>query len=257
MLSNVNVNVNNLLAISRLDFDNSGEPGPQAKGVNHLETPLRQLHATHRASSCAKRGGHVQLCSKPRGGTRNRARDLPKKGSAFITSSDHWTRKCLCSSPTGTTQNPGLSEGLSEGRVCTCQPHLPLRWPAFTWLTGPPSSHGWFACSPVAFIPQSCCLCLILFCTCPPLCYNRSGRCPSGSGSGVMPIHVDFLRKYCNSFSGSILHCVMESTRKQCDSCGVCRLWRVRLLIRVSEKLCQRVAGMRDVRVVLKCCNCW
>ena len=64
---NVNVNVNNLLAISIQDFDNSGEPGPQAKGVNHLETPLRQLHVTHRASSCAKRGGHVQLCSKPRG----------------------------------------------------------------------------------------------------------------------------------------------------------------------------------------------
>ena len=84
----VNVNVNNLLAISKLDFDNSGEPGPQAKVVNHLETPLRQLHATHRASSCAKRVGHVQLCSKPRGGTRNRTRDLPKKGSAFITSSD-------------------------------------------------------------------------------------------------------------------------------------------------------------------------
>ena len=36
-------------------------------GVNHLGIPLRQLHATHRASSCAKRGGHVQLCSKPRG----------------------------------------------------------------------------------------------------------------------------------------------------------------------------------------------
>ena len=87
----VNINVNNLLAISKLDFDNSGEPGPQAKGVNHLETPLRQLHATHRASSCAERGGNVQLCSKPRGGTRNRTRDLPKKGSAFITSSDHWT----------------------------------------------------------------------------------------------------------------------------------------------------------------------
>ena len=77
---NVNVNGNNLLAISKLDFDNSGEPGPQAKGVNHLETPLRQLHATHRASSCAKRGGHMQLCSKPRGGTRNRTQDLPKKG---------------------------------------------------------------------------------------------------------------------------------------------------------------------------------
>ena len=66
---NVNVNVNSLLAISILDLDNSGEPGPQAKGVNHLETPLRQLHITHRprASSCAKRGGHVPLCSKPRG----------------------------------------------------------------------------------------------------------------------------------------------------------------------------------------------
>ena len=25
------------------------------------------------------------------GGTRNQTRDLPKKGSAFITSSDHWT----------------------------------------------------------------------------------------------------------------------------------------------------------------------
>ena len=86
-----NVNIHNFLAISKLDFDNSGEPGPQAKGVNHLETALRQLHATHRASSCAKRGGHVQLCSKPRGGTRNRTRDLPKKGSAFITSSHHWT----------------------------------------------------------------------------------------------------------------------------------------------------------------------
>ena len=28
------------------------------------------------------------------GGTRNRARDLLKKGSAFITSSDHWTDMC-------------------------------------------------------------------------------------------------------------------------------------------------------------------
>ena len=63
----VNVVVNSLLAISESDVVNSGEPGPQAKGVNHLENPLRQLHVTHRASSCAKRGGHVQLCSKPRG----------------------------------------------------------------------------------------------------------------------------------------------------------------------------------------------
>ena len=30
------------------------------------------------------------------GGTRNRTRDLPKKGSAFITSSDHWTAMCVC-----------------------------------------------------------------------------------------------------------------------------------------------------------------
>ena len=64
---NVNVNVNNLLAISKSDFDNSGEPGTQAEGVNHLETPLRPLQVTHRASSCAKRGGHAQLGSKPRG----------------------------------------------------------------------------------------------------------------------------------------------------------------------------------------------
>ena len=83
----INVNVNNLLAMSESDFDNSGEPGPQAEEVNHLETPLRQLHVTHRAFSSAKRSGHVQLCSKPRGGTRNRSRDPQKKGSAFITPS--------------------------------------------------------------------------------------------------------------------------------------------------------------------------
>ena len=60
------VNVTILLAISESDCDNSGEPGPQAEGVNHLDTPLKQLHVTHRASSCAQRGGHVQLGSKPR-----------------------------------------------------------------------------------------------------------------------------------------------------------------------------------------------
>ena len=59
----VNVNAINLLAMSESDFDSSGDPGPQAKGVNHLETPLRQPHATHRASSCAKRRGcAVMLC---------------------------------------------------------------------------------------------------------------------------------------------------------------------------------------------------
>ena len=62
-----NVKVNDLLATSESYFESSGEAGPQAKGVNHLETPLRQLHVTHRASSCAKRGGHVHLCSKTRG----------------------------------------------------------------------------------------------------------------------------------------------------------------------------------------------
>ena len=60
-------NVNNLLSISKSDSDSSGEPGPQAEGVNHLETPLRQLQVTHRTSSCAKRGGHVKLCSNPWG----------------------------------------------------------------------------------------------------------------------------------------------------------------------------------------------
>ena len=76
---NVNVELHIFLAISIQDFDNSGETGPQAKGVNHLETPLRQVHVTQRASSCAKRGGHVQLCSKPRGARRI----APVKGVSF------------------------------------------------------------------------------------------------------------------------------------------------------------------------------
>ena len=41
--------------------------GTTSQGGKPPGNPLRQLHATHRASSCAKRGGHVQLCSKPRG----------------------------------------------------------------------------------------------------------------------------------------------------------------------------------------------
>ena len=80
------VNVNNLLAISEY---NSGEPGPRAKGVNNLEIPLRQLHATHRASSCAERGRQMQLCSKPWGACRTEPE--ARQGSAFILSSDHWT----------------------------------------------------------------------------------------------------------------------------------------------------------------------
>ena len=60
---NVNVNVNNLPAIFEQDCEDLGEAGPQASGVKHMETPLRQLHMIRRASSCAKRGGPVQLCS--------------------------------------------------------------------------------------------------------------------------------------------------------------------------------------------------
>ena len=46
--ANVNGGASKLPAISDSDVDNSGEsPGPQAKRVNHLETPLGQPHATH------------------------------------------------------------------------------------------------------------------------------------------------------------------------------------------------------------------
>ena len=80
-----------LLAISESDFDNSREPGPQAKGLNHLETPLRQLRIPHKASSCAKRGGHLQLRSNPRGARGIGPETFRNKGSAFILSSDPWT----------------------------------------------------------------------------------------------------------------------------------------------------------------------
>jgi len=40
---NVIVNVTNLLAISEQYFDNTGEPAPQAKGVNHhVCIPIRK-----------------------------------------------------------------------------------------------------------------------------------------------------------------------------------------------------------------------
>ena len=36
----VNASISNLLSISEKGFANSREPGPRAKGVNHLATPL-------------------------------------------------------------------------------------------------------------------------------------------------------------------------------------------------------------------------
>ena len=82
----VNVNVNDVLAMSEQEFDNSGESGPHmlAKGgkppanppqITHdyiysCKSPSQKVHTTHRASCCAKRGGHVQLCSTPRGARR-------------------------------------------------------------------------------------------------------------------------------------------------------------------------------------------
>ena len=99
LVGHVNVNVNNLLAISISDFDNSGEPGPQAKGVNHLETPLRQLHVTHRASSCAKRGGHGQLCSKPRGARGIEPETFGRRGQLLSRPPTTGPRFCECHKP--------------------------------------------------------------------------------------------------------------------------------------------------------------
>ena len=86
---NVNVNVNNLLAISESDFDNSGEPGPQAEGVNHLENPPQ---TTARNSQgvllCSARWSHA-IVFETQGRTRNRAQDLPNKGSALIRCMHH------------------------------------------------------------------------------------------------------------------------------------------------------------------------
>ena len=73
--------VSDLLAIS--GSDNSGDSGPQAKGIRHLENHLRQLHASNRASSasfCAKQGGDVQLYSKPRGACGIESKTFGRRG---------------------------------------------------------------------------------------------------------------------------------------------------------------------------------
>ena len=53
------------------------------------------------------------------GGTRNRTRDLPKKGSAFVTSSDRWTRRWGGWVPYGIegTAKAGLVESAEVVRV--------------------------------------------------------------------------------------------------------------------------------------------
>ena len=63
--------------------------------------------------------------------------------------------------PSGTTSSRVLIAapvlGLPRGLGCTRQPRPPL------------SSRGCSERGPVVFLPRSCCLCLILLCTCPPL----------------------------------------------------------------------------------------
>ena len=71
------------------------------------------------------------------GGTRNRARDLPKKGSAFILSSDHWTKdkRVILRMPrwAGRRSSSELASGLdhhrwqphnSQPHTAACQPGL-------------------------------------------------------------------------------------------------------------------------------------
>ena len=64
--------------------------GPQAMGAKYLGTTLRHLHAMHRASSCAKRGGHEQLCSKPRGPRRFEIE--PSEENFSFLCNDRWTK---------------------------------------------------------------------------------------------------------------------------------------------------------------------
>ena len=46
------VNVNISLPVSKLDCDSAGEPGPQAQGLNHLETPQTTARNSTRLLLC-------------------------------------------------------------------------------------------------------------------------------------------------------------------------------------------------------------
>ena len=63
----VTVNANNLPATSEWTLTTLENRDHKPRGTTSWKPPLRPLHVTYRASSCAKRGGHVQLCLKPRG----------------------------------------------------------------------------------------------------------------------------------------------------------------------------------------------
>ena len=67
-------------------------------------------------------------------------------------------------------------------RCALASPRPRLCWHAFACLPGPPSVRGCSAYELCSFLPRRTCLRLILFCTCPPLCAGRCGRCPPGSG---------------------------------------------------------------------------
>ena len=126
----VTVNVDDLLAISTWEFDNSGRPEPQSKGVNHLETPLRQLHITYRASSCAKRGCDAQLCSKPRGARGIEPETLRRRGQLLSCPQTTGPNLCRSDRAAGAVRSgerpagPCMKCGLPAA-VDTHAPHLP------------------------------------------------------------------------------------------------------------------------------------
>lgn len=90
-VTKMNVNVMHMLAISHSDCDSSTwTTATISQGGTPPETRLSQLHATDRATSCAKQAGQVQLSSKARE-PRGIEPETSSDGSALVDAPDNWT----------------------------------------------------------------------------------------------------------------------------------------------------------------------
>ena len=149
----------------------------------HLETPLRQLHVTHSHGSRA-------IVIQTQGGTQNRARDLLKKGSAFLLSSNQWTvcltgmfaaetervthGRPLISDALGSTMTWGVAwqtsnSAMVSAMVCSAHPPAPDRV-----YVG--------ALSPACLVLRPCMVACARSCCAHvrPYTQGRCGRCPPG-----------------------------------------------------------------------------
>jgi len=112
----VKANINNLVATSEQELFGYRTIFHGVKPAGNR--PQTTAHNSQGLLLCLTRSSHA-IAVATRGGVRNRSRDLQNKGSAFTTSSDHWTNSSvdLCRIPFSVNQQSVLQQSVQSWYV--------------------------------------------------------------------------------------------------------------------------------------------